>query len=131
MIEMHLLRLQKETENKVRWDAEADDVTFELYIPKWRVPKPWPLKIYVKIDIVPTKQNNFERVTFEMAKENHKLVSQHIVADVMLKEEHTKTIRYCPDGNNEDWEIGEPYIPFALTHNNAERLRIVVDWVLP
>jgi len=31
MIEM--LRFEKETDRKIRWDAKIDDVKFELYIP--------------------------------------------------------------------------------------------------
>ena len=62
---------------------------------------------------------------------NPALASKRIIADVVIKEEHTKTIQYCPEGNNEEWEIGEPYIPFQLTHNEAKRLRICVQWIFP
>jgi hypothetical protein len=41
---------------------------------------------------------------------------------------HTKTIHYCPTGDPETREIGEPYLPFALTYGEAERLRMIVLW---
>jgi len=130
MIEMILLEYEKETENKLRWDAKVDNTIFELYIPKWRVPKPWPSKIHVDIVPITAEQNNSDRITSKKIMENPTLVTKHIVADVVFEEEHTKTIRYCPEGEQKDWEIGKPYIPFALTHNRAERLRINVEWIL-
>ena len=52
MIELALLKPSKETENKLRWSThvEQDDTDFQLYIPKWRVPEPWPGRIIVYID---------------------------------------------------------------------------------
>ncbi len=41
---------------------------------------------------------------------------------------HTKTVRYSPIGEPDQWEIGEPYVPFTLTFDGAGRLRIIVLW---
>ena len=49
MVEMALLEETKETENKVRWDADIEGTRFSLYIPKWRVPEPWPRLIHVTV----------------------------------------------------------------------------------
>jgi hypothetical protein len=40
-----------ETHNKVKWAARLGDTTFNFYIPKWRVPEPWPDCIAVTISI--------------------------------------------------------------------------------
>ncbi len=123
-----ILEFEKETDNKLRWDAMVDDAPFELYIPKWRVPEPWPSKIRVDIVPITPEQGHSNHVTPEEAGGNPTLRSKHIIADVVRKEEHTKTIQYYPGGNKKDCEIGEPYIPVTLTHNNAARLRICVKW---
>ena len=47
LIEMTRLEAAKETDNKLRWDVDIDDTRFSLYIPKWRVPQPWPSRIWV------------------------------------------------------------------------------------
>lgn len=46
-----LLKLSKETNRKLRWSTYVgeDNTKFELYIPKWRVPEPWPKCIRVII----------------------------------------------------------------------------------
>ncbi len=124
-----ILEFEKETENKVRWDAMFDDAPFELYIFKWRVPEPWPSKIRVEVVPITPEQSHSDHVTPDEAKGSPTLRSKHIIADVVMKAEHTKTIQYCPEGNNKDWEIGEPYIPIPLTHDKARRLRICVKWV--
>ena len=130
MIEMILLHYEKQTDNKLRWDAKVDDTQFELYIPKWRVPEPWPSKIFVEIIPITTEQNNSGYMSSDKVKEDPTLASKPIYADVVMKREHTKTIRYCPEGDKRNWEIGEPYIPKELTHDKAERLRIYVEWDL-
>ena len=50
MIEMHLMP-SKETDRKLRWATyvEEDETEFKLYIPKWRVPRPWPAVIRVSV----------------------------------------------------------------------------------
>jgi hypothetical protein len=49
VVEMALLEETKETDNKVRWDADIEGIRFSLYTPKWRVPEPWPLQIHVTV----------------------------------------------------------------------------------
>jgi hypothetical protein len=50
MAEFVLMNPSKETENMLRWSDDIDGVNFSLYIPKWRVPKPWPSSILVVVD---------------------------------------------------------------------------------
>lgn len=39
----------KDTVNWYRWDAKVDDTLLEIYLPKWRVPDPYPLRISMEI----------------------------------------------------------------------------------
>jgi len=48
--DMVLLESRKETENKLRWDAQLTDAVFSLYIPKEQVPDPWPGRIRVRVE---------------------------------------------------------------------------------
>src|SRR5438094_9710999 len=114
MIEMTLHELEKETDNKLRWDADVGEALFELYIPKWTVPTPWPLKILVKIDSVQTGLITNEACN----KGNDKALSIIAIAEKYKK--HTKTVRYIPVGEKQDWQIGEPYIPYSLLPESAD-----------
>ena len=128
MIEM--LRFEKETEGKIRWDAVVDDAKFELYIPKWRVPETWPSKIYVTIEREnPLKKYRRSYIKIDYENSNS-LRTNPIVSYVERFEEHTETLRYRPLGNSSEWEIGEPYIPYSLTYDCADRLKLTVEWNL-
>jgi len=129
VIEMSLLEESKETDNKVRWDADIDGTRFSLYIPKWRVPEPWPRVIQVSIhpdaDTSPTRLSRVE------AHRDPTLRLQPIVTYLRRFKEHTKTIRYRPelDREKDEWEIGEPYVPIEMTFGGAERLTLTVNWL--
>ena len=47
--EARILSFDKETDNKWRWIDMVEDAAFELYIHKWRTPKPRPEKIKVTV----------------------------------------------------------------------------------
>ena len=51
-----------------------------------------------------------------------------VFTDIEMKEHCAKAIRYCPVGDSADHEIGELFVPLALTHNEAPRLRIHIAW---
>ena len=128
MIEM--LRFEKETEGKIRWDAEVDDVKFELYIPKWRVPEPWPSRIYVKIELEDPPKRSRHRHTKVDFENSPSLRTSSIVSYVESYKERTETLRYQPLGDKNEWEIGEPYIPYSLTYDCADYLKLTVEWDL-
>ena len=131
--------MSKETKNKIFWETTVESgdkqgnpgtAEFRLYIHKWRVPEPCPEKIYVKIE--PSQlQEKPEFLTVEDAEEKPKLKSNPIVAIIHAFKPHTATLRYHPIGDQSEWEIGEPYVPYNLTHNEAEYLKITVMWKKP
>lgn len=129
LLEMTLFDSTKQTEKKLRWDANVEGVGFALYIPKWRVPQPWPSRIWV--GVTPRRKScedppNLSRQDVEA---DSTLTHEPLVATVAWREEHTRTIRYTPVGvDSECWEIGEPYVPIPLTWGGAERLRVIVLW---
>lgn len=49
MREITLMNPSKETDNKLRWMADVEGAPFALYIPKWRVPEPWPVQVIVAV----------------------------------------------------------------------------------
>jgi len=128
LIEMTLFQSAKETDNKLRWDSDIKGTKFSLYIPKWRVPKPWPAKIWVKV--IPRRGEGDDQANLSLADvtKDSALTNEPIIVTVIKCKEHTETIRYSPSGNPSTWEIGEPYIPHPLTFDEAERLRLIVLW---
>lgn len=130
MIEMALLESLKETDKKLCWSAEVGGTDFRLYIPKWRVPEPWPRRITVAIEAVPSVNLNLSSLTCSLVAKDESLRAKPIRAMVHSVAIHSKTIRYAPDGDPVDAEIGEPYIPTPLTLNGAEHLLVTVVWDL-
>ena len=123
--DMVLLESRKETENKLRWDAQLTDAVFSLYIPKEQVPDPWPGRIRVRVEAL-------EGHRPERPREPRSVKTQPIEAIVERLEEKTKTVRYRPQGDPSDWEIGEPYVPFEVLESLSTQipliLKLVVQW---
>ncbi len=129
-IEMTLFQSAKETDNKLRWDVDVEGTNFALYIPKWRVPQPWPSKICVQV--FPRRYNgddNFNLSPKDIETDSS-LSNEPIIATITKMSEHSKTIKYQPIGEQKYWEIGEPYIPTQLTYNELDKLRIIIFWDL-
>lgn len=128
-VKMTLFKTYNETDNKVRWDAIIGDAVFQLYIPKWRVPSPWPKKISVTISIISDDSEiTTSRITPDQCADDSMFAKTAINAIVQKNCDHTMTVRYDPVGHPADWEIGSPYIPYSLTHNEANKLRLTVKW---
>lgn len=123
-----VMRPSRKTPNTLRWEAhvEKDKKDFELYIPKWRVPKPWPGRIRVRIsphhgeDLEVPDRNTY---TLESLREP-------ISALVTPTKDHVNTRQYEPSGDREDWQIGFPYIPYSLIPPGSDLLVIQVEWDL-
>lgn len=116
---MTLMNPSKKTDNKLRWAAEIDGVSFKLYVPKRRVPQPWPKRIRVFISEPTTSTGTRPSIEPENS----------IVAIVDRVGEHSETARFAPVGDPKEWQIGEPYIPYALLPNpSVQRLRVEVEW---
>ena len=128
LLEMTRLEAARETDNKLRCDMDIEDTRFSLYIPKWRISQPWPSRIWV--DVVPRRGQGGDEPNLSPADvaADSTLTREPIIATITKLAVHTKTIHYYPVGAPEMREIGEPYLPFALTYDGAERLRIIVLW---
>ena len=132
-------KISKETKNKIFWDTTVvstdkdgspGEVDFRLYIHKWRVPEPYPKTIYVKIEPA-VFQEKPPFVSVDEVIDKPALRKKPITAIIHAFKPHTATLRYHPIGDQNEWEIGEPYIPYNLTHNEAEYLKITVMWKKP
>lgn len=128
VLKMKRMSAAKETDNKIRWDAEVEGTAFELYIPKWRVPSPPPSQIWVLISPKRCETDDLPNLSESDVQTDLNLQAEPIVATVIRYSEHTETVRYRPVGYQAQWEIGEPYIPFALIPDQAHRLRVIVLW---
>jgi hypothetical protein len=129
---MKVCTFKKETDNKYRWDYMEGNAPLEIYIPKWRVPAPYPQRIFVQI--FEPEDSHCPIMTLHSKKEvdaNQRLRLEPITAEVIYKEEdHTRVFRYDPvlEGNNAR-EIGSPYIPKTLLDDPPQtRMVIVVNW---
>jgi len=123
---LHPMQPSKQTENKLRW--EAWDPDFKLYIPKWRVPTPWPVRIVVRIDDDP---RSFDSVPEPRSSESIRArdLDKPLVALLSKVQEHTQTVHFRPVGEPGTWEIGEPYVPFSfLPKPPPNQIRIEVLW---
>lgn len=122
MREITLMHPSKETDNKLRWSRDVEGVAFKLYIPKDRVPKPWPRRVHVTI-------SEYSAGSPEAAASGQGNREEPIVCVVEKVSGHTETVRYRPLGDPKTWELGEPYIPLALLPANLpERLHVEVRW---
>jgi hypothetical protein len=129
-IEMTFFEASKETENKLRWDTTVGGAIFSQYIPKWRVPQPWPKTIGLCLS--PRRSGTEDPPNLSPADVRDHPTSrlEPIVAIVRRFREHTKTLRYDPVGHPDTWEIGNPYIPYLLTFEESDFLRLIVLWDL-
>lgn len=123
------LAYRKETENKFRWDTVIDGVKFSLYIPKWRVPETAPSTICVKIYPLAQWPAGAKKYTRSQIEQQPHLKREKIVAQVIKCRDHTKTVRFDPVGEPENWEIGSPYIPeTALPDTAITELIVEIEW---
>ena len=128
---MKVCTYNKETDNKYRWDYMEGNAPLEIYIPIWRVPAPYPQRIFVQI--FESDDSHCPIIALHSKKEveaNQRLRLVPITAEVTYKEDKTLTARYDPvlEGNDAR-EIGSPYIPKTLLYDPPQtRLVIVINW---
>lgn len=128
LLEMRLFDSAKETANKLRWDADVAGTRFSIYIPKWRVPEPWPSRILITVMRRRSNAEDAPNMTEADALADPANRHEPIIASVTKVSIHTETIRYQPTGHASTWELGSPYIPFSMTCDGADKLRIVIQW---
>jgi hypothetical protein len=106
------------------------EVEFRLYIHKWRIPEPFPQAIYVKIE--PSQiQKKPKFLSLDEAMEDPDLRTKPINVILHGFKHYEDTLRYHPIEDHTEWEIGEPYIPYNLTHGEAEYLKLTIRWNKP
>lgn len=115
------LGVTKETDNKLRWDVDVEGVRFSLYVPKVHVPSPPPQQLRV-------------RIAAGDAGQRQRSDNAALNAVVTRVDDKTRTVRYRPTGDAEDWQIGEPYIPYGVLDaispsQTPEKLTISVEWI--
>lgn len=120
-----LMNSSKMTPNKLRWCVNVNGTSFNIYIPKRCVPKPWPAKILVSI----TKAEAGNQTPIP----RRRGLAQPIVTDVVLDRRHGETARYKPEGYVNEWEISQSYVPYEILESVSSgsfpnRLRIEVKW---
>jgi len=126
-----VLELKKETDNKIRWDKVIDNTPFELYIPKWRVPSHKPRE--VEIEVLSRNNSTINNpLTITQVKNNSDLKNNSITANLTIFGDHSRTVRYDPEGNENMWEIGSVYIPISILNEKGlygkERISVKVTW---
>lgn len=125
MLTLTLMDPSKETDNKLRWSADIDGVSFALYVPKWRVPEPWPQRIKVVIKEL-TSDSSASTLRSTRSKPGSE---EAVTATLKHVGSYTRTVRYCPIGDKKEWELGQPYIPQALlSEPPPDYLSIHVQW---
>lgn len=123
------LAYSKETENKYRWDCDCDGVKFSLYIPKWRVPEPYPRTINIKLHPLGSGIVMGRKYLKEAYEKDLALRKRPIIARLKRTSDHTKTVRFDPDYNSQWWDIGSPYIPaHILPSPDIKEIYIEVEW---
>lgn len=125
MFATKLMNPSSETENKLRWTGFVKGTPFHFYIPKKCVPEPWPVQIIVQITTV--EPGN--AIIFHQRRNPLKPITAYVKFDRL----HTQTARYSPEGDFDEWEIGQPYIPLTVIDSispgkNPDRLRIEIFW---
>ena len=119
----------KETDGMRRWDAKIKGAPLEMYIYKWRVPKPYPSRISVEIFNRAEFSQSIYSLNRKETNTNPKLCYKPITAEVVFLEDHTRTAKYDPVLGKGKREIGNPYIPHALLSDPPPtRLVLVVNW---
>jgi len=121
---------KKSTAHKEIWSVNLGGVDFNLYIPKWRIPKPIPEKILIKIYFSSEEVRDEKFISMTDIQLHPELIRNKIYSHVHKVSEKTKTIRFEPNGNSNDWEIGSPYIPYSiLKDHDFDELIIVIEWL--
>jgi hypothetical protein len=120
----------KDTANWYRWDAKIDDTLLEIYLPKWRVPDPYPLRISMEIYEPSEYRRPIVPLDQEEALANPRLRRAPIVAEVTFtNKDRSPKVEYGPVLNDNVREIGDLFIPKTLLAGlTPKRLVIVIDW---
>ena len=128
-MEKKLCTYSKSTEGMHRWDAMIGHAPLEIYIPRWRVPDPYPSHISVEIFEWAEYLQSINYLYQEELLANPELSHNSIVTRVTFNKDCSLTAKYKTDLNNDVREIGDPFIPKTLLSTlPPKRLVIVINW---
>jgi len=82
-----------QTDNKLVWSARVKNASLTLYIPKWRVPEPWPGKITVFLTDDLSSWNGYTPLKIRQVLDSPSLAERKIIAPVFYTRSHTETFR--------------------------------------
>ncbi len=120
-----LMNPSRDTGNKLRWESQIDGLRFTFYVPKRRVPVPWPKQIVVAVSELPLVVHEMHTAASAEPIDTH----LPIVTTVGLDYRCLHSVRYRPIGEPATWEIGTTYIPYSLLRSDVPpRLQIEVRW---
>lgn len=145
------LRIDKETDESVRWVKDVDGVPFELYIFRGRIPRVTPPTV-IEVSIFSDKKlyhrtlwnlgrKSVGQLTSEDKAELHaigldenrlQVAGKEAVFGAAFKPDkghvHTRTMRY--DGGPKEWEFSDPYVPQSLLEDPSPNyLLFLVRWI--
>src|SRR5436190_18981422 len=121
------LRSFKSTAGTLRWDADIFGVNFAVYISRWRVPKPWPGRIRVRI----YGPSELTEMLNESPKYNHQENEIPLTAVLChVSDNGNRTTTYVPiDSDENSWELRRIYVPQSLLPDEpCQTLGIQVIW---
>jgi hypothetical protein len=121
-----LFNVDKETPNKLRWVASPPHQDFKIYVPKWRVPEPWPRRVTVSIDAVDIRRGT--PLSKRDSRQQPSLRWHPVQVVMVIDEYHERSIRYAQEGDEDSWEVSHTYIPYALTEGQSEKIVLTVSW---
>jgi len=127
------LYAKKKTPFYLRWDdvAKRDGALFELYIPKGRVPQPWPARIIVSMDSFTGDPSDFTQSPYDLDNLNNPI---KVLVERVVDENYSNPVKYTPIGEDKVRQIGEPFIPKSILTSEfpsiPDKLIIDVNWDL-
>lgn len=120
------LNFDKQTLRMVRYRVPLGTVDFCIYVPKWRIPAPWPKKIMVQVESLGSDQRARGVLAATARVGSAKSPIYAIMSRVSV---HTRTVRFDPETSERDDEIGAIYVPYSLLSDPPpERILMTVKW---
>ena len=118
----NLLAAAIETPHTLRWAVKVGRATFEVYVDKWAVPRPWPAEITVYISAGIDSRGR-------VPKDLGSLDESSLVVEFKYTSDRDNYAVFEPLGDRLSSPIRTTYIPFELLPDgDYKTLWIAVEW---